>query len=665
MRLGWGLAAIAVLGAHGALAQTPAHAPIPASAFGRLPAVQDAAISPDGARIAILGGAPDRRTVTLAKFDDPKLAVLELGRVETNGVRWAGNDYVLVRTAFWYDFQAHTKLRIERTVTVNAQTQALGALLRSDTDMGFATAQPLLGVVEGSKPQAMVLGLDTAVDLRGNAGTNIPRKGADSPLVWALWRADVASGRGVLVERGEPDTMSWNVDRTGEARVREDREPQTHTYRLFGRAKGQKAWTLLLSGGQDEEQSYLGYADAEDAIYLSQSVEGGVQVMRRRLVDGAVEPLGRPVAGGEVWLQWDRNLDKPIAIHHGGDNGGVDWLDPDIAAVNATLTKAFGGRTVSLNAWSKDRTRFLAVVGSEAIPPIWYLYDKARREISPVGEEYPELKDASLGRVSWITYAARDGLTIPARLILPPAVAGAPPAGKLPLVVLPHGGPSAHDPADFDFWSQYLATRGYAVLQPQFRGSDGYGDAFEKAGYKEWGGKIQTDLLDGVARLAADGVIDPARVCIVGASFGGYSALAGATLHPEAYRCAVSVNGISDLPFLLGDVTQIAGRESTSLRRWRTMMGDVRLEEARLVATSPARQVTARTPPVLLIWGDHDTTVAPAQSEHMLLALQKAGRPVQSLVLKDDDHYLSSSATRTQMLEVLGAFLAVNLPLKP
>ena len=158
------------------------------------------------------------------------------------------------------------------------------------------------------------------------------------------------------------------------------------------------------------------------------------------------------------------------------------------------------------------------------------------------------------------SFKARDGLDIPAYLTMPPGAApGAAPGAKPPLVVLAHGGPASRDDYAFDFIVQFLASRGYAVLQPQFRGSTGFGKALEEAGRGEWGGKVQTDLLDGIASMAAAGMIDPARVCIVGASFGGYTALAGATLHPEAYRCAASIAGMSDLGQMINDEAGCTG----------------------------------------------------------------------------------------------------------
>ncbi|PXA77160.1 hypothetical protein DMC25_23470 [Caulobacter sp. D4A] len=659
-RIVWGVAAVLAALGQTASAQTP-----PASAFGRLPAVQTVSMSPAGDKLAILGGAPAARTVRFATIDQAGEAILALGDIQTVGVRWVGEDYALVGTAIWKRVGARNAYRFERNLVVDAKGKIVSSLLEGETASAYAISQPVLGVVEGDRPKVLVQGLDYIPTPEGNLGTRLVRKEAVNPLVQTLFRADVVKGRGEIAERGSPDTTTWDVDRAGEARVRIDQDMLRHDFKLLVRAKGQRNWRTLVATDREEDiRTYLGYSDAEDAVYMVQAApDGGAQVVRIGLADGVTAPRGKPIQGSDIGLVWDPALTTPVAIVSCRERPVYEWLDPQVGAVHGALSRAFKGQDVSLTGWSRDRVRFVARVASPGTPPVWYLFDKARKEISPLGEAYPELKDAPLGQTRWLTYKARDGLEIPAYLTLPP---GAPPeGGKLPLIVLPHGGPASRDGYDFDWWAQFLATRGYAVLQPQFRGSAGFGRTFEKAGEREWGGKIQTDLLDGVAQLAKDGVVDPARVCIVGASFGGYSALAGATLNPTAYRCAVSVNGVSDLPQMLGETVTAYGGASDSLRYWRSQMGTTFKDPAALTSVSPARQVSKATPPVLLVWGDQDTTVAPAQSERMRDALTAAGRPVRSVVLEGDDHYLSTSATRTKMLEEVEAFLAQNLPVKP
>lgn len=383
--------------------------------------------------------------------------------------------------------------------------------------------------------------------------------------------------------------------------------------------------------------------------------------MRHPLAGGPGTPFGPPVKDGTFSTVWDDNLHIIVGFSEMEDRARLTWIDPEIGAVHSGLAKLFAAQDVTLTSWSKDRQRFVIRVASPGDPPIWYLYDKSRKELSPLGEEYPELKGYKFGPTRWIKYKARDGLEIPAYLTLPPAsMAG---SGKRPLIVLPHGGPGDRDTFDFDFIAQFLASRGYAVLRPQFRGSAGFGAAFEKAGRGEWGGKMQTDLIDGLAALANSDEVDVGRVCIVGASFGGYAALAAVALHPETYRCAASFAGISDLGVLLGEEMSAWGPSSGAAKDLRKALGAA--PKSLLDSTSPARIAGNIKAPILLIHGDKDTVVPIEQSQLMARTLRAAGKPVEMVTLAGENHYLVHSATRTQMLQVLGAFLAKNLPVNP
>lgn len=632
-----------------------AAAPPPASAFGRIPAVVQAAISPDGARVAVLGGHNDERVLSIATLDQPNLPQLRLGEVEAVGVRWAGDDYVLARLAYWEQVGARVAYRFERTVAVTPEGKAVSRLLDSGAN-NLLLSQPILGVTtEGGKPRVLMTGLMESGGASSGANTRLARKGVESDFVLALWSVDPATGRGSIVERGTYDTTSWEVDPSGAARVRLDIDELTHAFSIRGRAQGRSQYSQVWKGEDfASRRAYYGYSAPDDALIMA---EGG-RLVKRRLSDGAVEPFGPDVLPNNPELIWDEHRGAVVGVAAGAEKPVVAWTDPQVGAAHATLAKVFKDRRVDLRSWSKDRTRFVARVSGPGAPGVWYLFDTARKEVSPLGDEYPELAGAQLGATRWITYKARDGLEIPAYLTLPPAAATAGP--RPPLVVLPHGGPRTRDEYDFEYLVQFLASRGYAVLQPQFRGSWGFGDAFEEAGEGEWGGKMQTDLLDGVAALAAQGEVDAARACIVGASFGGYSALAGAALYPGAYRCAASIAGIADLGQLLLEQGRAYGRASAGLEELRVMIGAA--SPQKLAETSPAQHAAAVQAPVLLIHGDKDTVVAPAQSLRMAEALKAAGKPHELVILEGENHYLTRSSNRTRTLEALEAFLARHLP---
>jgi dipeptidyl aminopeptidase/acylaminoacyl peptidase len=227
-------------------------------------------------------------------------------------------------------------------------------------------------------------------------------------------------------------------------------------------------------------------------------------------------------------------------------------------------------------------------------------------------------------------------------------------------VVLAHGGPAARDEPGFDWWAQAMASRGYAVLQVNYRGSDGFGPDFLQAGFGEWGRKMETDLSDGVRYLVSEGTVDPKRVCIAGASYGGYAALAGATLDTGVYRCAVDVAGISDPKGFL--VWSKDRRNVAALRYWDRYMGASGPDDPRLEAISPASHADRAAIPILIIHGRDDTVVPFAQSQLMADALRRAGKDAQFVALTHEDHWLSSGATRLQMLQATMDFLQKNNP---
>jgi dipeptidyl aminopeptidase/acylaminoacyl peptidase len=222
---------------------------------------------------------------------------------------------------------------------------------------------------------------------------------------------------------------------------------------------------------------------------------------------------------------------------------------------------------------------------------------------------------------------------------------------------MPHGGPDARDQIGFDWMAQFFANRGYAVLQPNYRGSSGYGYGFTSAGLHQWGLKMEDDLTDGVKKLVADHIADPKRVCIVGASYGGYAALAGAALTPDVYACAVSFAGISDLPKFITEERSRYGKDSQIVSFWTTRIGSSYEDSDQLDATSPARHTDKIKCPVLLMHGEGDTTVEIAQSEMMEDAMKRAGKPVEFIRFPGEDHYLNLADTRIRFLKETEAFV--------
>jgi dipeptidyl aminopeptidase/acylaminoacyl peptidase len=335
------------------------------------------------------------------------------------------------------------------------------------------------------------------------------------------------------------------------------------------------------------------------------------------------------------------------------DTARYVFFDSSLQSDWNTILSALHTDRVHFVSHSSDFKRIVVRVDGPMFGYLYDLFDMDTLRVVRIGNVYDGINDPL--EVRRITYQAGDGLQIPAYLTLP---RNRPPK-SLPLIVLAHGGPAVRDTADFDWWAQALAEQGYAVLKPNYRGSD-LNQQFLSAGFGQWGRKMQTDLSDGVRYLAKEGIADPNRVCIVGGSYGGYAALAGVTLDPGVYRCAVSVAGLSDLKRMLRweNTTQ----RQRSQRYWDRFMGVTGPEDPVLDQISPIKHLDAVSVPVLLIHGRDDTVVPFEQSTVMFEALKHAKKDVEMLPLKNEDHWLSQSETRLQMLQSSVAFLRARNP---
>jgi dipeptidyl aminopeptidase/acylaminoacyl peptidase len=338
------------------------------------------------------------------------------------------------------------------------------------------------------------------------------------------------------------------------------------------------------------------------------------------------------------------------------------FFDPKDQANWDMVLKAYDGEQVDLASFSRDRSKMVVRVTGARSGVLYAVVDMASHKVMPIGEAYAGITPNDVADVNIASYKAGDGTKIDAFLTMP---IGREPK-NLPLIVLPHGGPGARDAAGFDWWAQALASRGYAVLQPQFRGSADLGWNLEQAGFGEWGRKMQSDLSDGVKALAVAGMIDPKRVCIVGASYGGYAALAGVTLEQGVYRCAVSYAGISDMHRMVGGqwAAWIDADKSNGARYLDRFVGAKDPTDPVYDQISPLRSVDKISVPVLLIHGRSDSVVPYEQSTLMEAAMKKAGKQVDFITLPDEDHWLSRDTTRQQMLQTTVTFLEKYNPPK-
>ena len=316
----------------------------------------------------------------------------------------------------------------------------------------------------------------------------------------------------------------------------------------------------------------------------------------------------------------------------------------------AKLDAAVGNRTAQIVSWSRDFTTMIVLVGGADRPGGYYLFRTDDGVLHLLATINDALGTTAYAPVTTIRYKARDGLEISAVLTLPRGKD----AKGLPLILMPHGGPFARDDEEWDWWAQFLADRGYAVLQPNYRGSSGYGDAFTKKGRGQWGLAMQDDLTDAVKWATSTGLADPKRVCIVGGSYGGYAAFRAAQRDTGVYRCAVSYAGVADMPAMLryDGAFLNGGRSKDYLRE----------QAPDLKAVSPIYGAAQFSMPILIMHGKKDTVVPVKQSRDMAAKLKAAGKPYRYVEQPTGDHHFTRSADRVEFLKELEAFLAANNP---
>ncbi len=480
----------------------------------------------------------------------------------------------------------------------------------------------------------------------------------------SLFKVDVDTGRGKVVEPQKESIIDWWLDVDGQPIGRIEYSAGTlRYYRRLEDGKWKKYHSMRRQEVEEQpEFMNLGPSDDPTKFYVLARPEGRDR-MGIYLYDLPSESFGDPVVENSRYdITFARTAadGKQVHYHCYVEHTRIcDFADPKLNASMRGIRKFFDqSANVYIVDASEDSSIILLLVDGPVDAPAYYYYLVDEKKIELLGWRQGALAKKALASATVVNYKARDGLELTGYLSYPP---GARDAKNLPLVLMPHGGPQARDQLEFDAWVQYIASRGYAVFQPNFRGSAGFGQAFESKGHRERGLKMQDDLTDGVRALIDQGIVDPDRVCIVGMSYGGYAALAGATLTPMAYKCAVSVAGVTDLDEFIRWKKKKYGDDSEVFAHYVRTVGDPDKDKEYIRSISPAYHVDAIKTPILLIHGDEDEIIPFSQSESFQKLLEKSGRKVTLLRLEDEGHGGFSRNTSKVMLTTIGDFLWKHL----
>lgn len=634
-----------------------------AALFGQDADLAFPALSADGSRIAFVTRNDGRSLLVVMSLEgDPGTRSVDITGQKVRNLFWMDDRFVMVTVS---------------TFSANVQVGGPGRNFfeqwLSDTEYYalFALDTQAMQVAQMLGREPSLLPQSSLASFSGVRGGRVLMPafrlggGGGRPMLEStLFGVDPASGTGRVMETArlrsaEVPITRWFVDAQGNAvaRLRFDNANDRSTLELRqgNNWRAHPHWENMSPAGGASG------VDADGSGVYTVRWSGGFRTVARYPVDGGephgafTAPPGRDVTGVII----DPVTRTPVGAAYVDGAPRQVFLDTDLAAIHDMVTARAPGLIIRVDSWNAARTRALVHIAAPGEPGTYLLVDRPSGEIAPIGEVRPAIADAGLvGTRRLITYRTRDGNTLEAIITDPP---GAAPGDVRPLVLLPHGGPASQDHLGEDYIAGFIAALGYRVAQPNFRGSAGYGRAFERAGWGEWGGKMQDDVTDVLTHLVAEGAADPARVCIAGASYGGYSALAGAAFTPDLYRCAAAIAPVTDLWVFAGDIGARSSRRSVARDYWRRSIGDPTRERAMLEARSPARFAAQVQAPVLLIHPVEDTVVPISQSELMQRALTSAGKDVRLVRLDGEDHWLSLPETRIAMLEELGVFLTTHL----
>lgn len=624
-----------------------AAAPPPVEHFFRSPAIQAASLSPNGrylASTALLNGTLQLTVVDLQTREAKNIA--GYSELDIWRINWINNDRLVFNVIERHGDQNSSSsglFAVDRDGSRMRVISAVFSEIGRQTSFNEFAAQPvqveMVDVVHDGGNSIIALAtffngdvvpyqIDTVTDHRKEIAFQVPGRARGFAFdqrgrLRAVTALSSAEGKTSVIWYRDDEAQPWR------------KLAETDSLHPDWQARGFDGRGMIVLASQRGRNAVFRYDTAANAVgtLLASSTEVDVG-------DG---------------LLFDAAGDKLLGIRIDAEPPRTEWFDKSYAAAQAGLDRAYPGM-VNVMSPAPDGMPRLVYSYSSTDPGRYLRYDPVQKKVEPLVTRMPWIEPAQMSEQLVFDYKARDGLPIPSYLTLPKGRVVA----ALPLVVLPHGGPAVRDEWGFSPEVQFLASRGYAVLQPQFRGSAGFGFAHLTKGYRNWGLAMQDDLTDGVNELVRQGVVDPKRVCIMGASYGGYAAAMGLVKDPALYRCGIDLVGVTDLEYLF-KIGRWEGDKVVMFNSRRTI-GDPDTMREQFVATSPAKQADKIVAPLFMAYGEKDTRVPLAHGQDLRDALKQHGKTYEWMSFPHEEHGFAKPDDRYKVYRAIDAFLAKYNP---
>lgn len=607
--------------------------------FGN-PEIAGAQISPDGAFIAFIKPFKGTRNIWVKKtgdsFDKAKPITADTKR-PIPGYFWSRDGkYIL----FVQDQAGDENYNVYAVNPADAPASGQDVpAARNLTDVKGVRAA--IFSVPKTEPDAIYVGLN------------------DRDAAWHdLYKVKISTGERTLMRKNTERITAFFFDLKDQLRLatRSAENGDTEVLRVDA-----DKFTKIYSCNVFESCGPVRYHKDGERVYFQTNKGSAVDLVALELLNPTTgkeelvesDPLKRVDFGNAIFSEVSDSL---IATTYDDERERIYWKDKAFEADYKNLQKQLPGKEIGFGSSTKDEKLWIIYANADTDPGSTYLYDRTTKKLTLQYQSREKLNRAYLAPMKAVRYKSSDGMEIPAYLTLPKGVE----AKNLPAVIVPHGGPWARDSWGYNAFAQFLANRGYAVLQPNFRGSTGYGKKFIDAGNKQWGDKMQDDVTWGAKYLIAEGIADPKRVGIMGGSYGGYATLAGVAFTPDVYAAGVSIVGPSNLITLLDSIPPYWEQ----IRKlFYERMGDPKTPEgkAQLLRQSPLTAAAKIKTPLLVIQGANDPRVNKRESDQIVIALRDRGFPVEYMVAPDEGHGFARPVNNMAMFASAEKFLAKYL----
>lgn len=621
--------------------------PLPLSGFSDLPAVTGVKLSPSGNRLVFIqnsaldGGASILSMIDIEKKERKNLLFSDNEKIKFNWFQWANDDIILVSGKF----------ESKQGATLFHQTRLLKIDVRANDPEPQALIKPRSKTVYSGN--TFVQFQDNVIDWLPDDPKHILMQiDLDSYALPSVFKVNVYTKRKSRVERGKKDIRHWITDQQGVVRIGMSRIFDETVVTYLHRKDEDSKFDVLFEGDflSENDIDILGFALDPNVLYYRAYNDNYKAIFRMDLTSKESElVLAHDKYDVGSTLIYSYKTRDVIGVYDPYSETGKYYFDEADYKLARALKTAMEGKQVSIVSMDRNENRYIANVQAANTPPLYFIGDREKESLSYLFSQYPKLDNVTFPEHELVTYRAQDGTSIEGYLTLPLH-------GKKPFatVIHPHGGPGVRDFDGFDPWVSYMTNRGYAVFRPNFRGSSGFGYEFAQAQMGRWGLEMQDDISDAAKWLVDEGISDPKKLCIFGASYGGYAAQMAAIKTPDLFTCAVSFAGVSDLERLYRDTKRFLGGKSIA----KIQIGDERQDRK---ARSPINAVDKITIPMLIMHGEEDVVVNVNQSRRLIDKFEDAGVDYKYVEFERGNHHLSIQHNRTQFFEELNSFFQMHL----